>query len=808
MRTGWLAEDAFAELLRVKTALTQGDPLNEATTRLRIIDTILFDVLRWDKAAVETERYSRDVGYADYVFDSSRTKALVLEAKKHDTRDPRTFTLNGGPFPDRPVPFSLLASESPAAAAAMRQAASYAPTHGSRFVAISNGPQWVISLAFVPGEAIENRLVFVFESIAAIETRFRTFFRCFSPTGVLTNSVLGELSTAQKGPPPAKLSASIAGYPVPAGRSGERNQLRSAIQLVWDEINQDDDDPEFLERCYVPPRQDDNSLELARELIEQRRNTDESLPPEVVPADRVSGVITARIPERPILVIGRVGHGKSIFLRYLRRVGAAQQLAKYLQIDVNFVDRPDKVDQVADYIYNQIDEQLRERYQIDPYEDRFARGVLNLELRRFRETVEGKAAAADGPDALRRAESKYLTEQIARSHDYFAKVFRHLRGGRGYSVAIFLDNLDRRQDALQEEAALRASAMARDWECLVFVCLRPGTIQRSGVAGVLDSIAPKHIVITSPPPSVMLRRRFEYAEVKARGELPLREHARAGLSAELSRDLPDVATFFASCAESVYKNARLAALLHGASNGNNRALLLYVRQVVTSGHLNTRKMLEIIREEGRYTISEHEVARALLFADCLHYDPNQCRFINLFDIEQSDPIEHFLLLATLEYINRFLEGSPNGGYVDIDEAVAHVCSLGFSDHQARGAIRRLYEAEYLEGRNFDAPWDQIGAGVRVRERGRYHITRLINTFVYLDAVVIDTPITDDSVRRAVRDVIRINDRLARARGFLRYLQKCASAILSADFARVWDKIHAHIASDITDIEARVAEVER
>src|SRR5437016_1830567 len=69
---------------------------------------------------------------------------------------------------------------------------------------------------------------------------------------------------------------------------------------------------------------------------------------------------------------------------------------------------------------------------------------------------------------------------------------------RQISVAMFLDNLDRRHPAIQEEAYLRASAMARDWSAVVFVSLRPTTFYYSQKFGVLDSVAPRLINVVSP----------------------------------------------------------------------------------------------------------------------------------------------------------------------------------------------------------------------------------------------------------------------------------------------------------------------
>src|SRR5262249_50091321 len=74
---------------------------NESTTRLRAIDTILFDVLGWDKMVVETEKYCRAEGYADYVFWIHNSPILVVEAKKTGI----DFVLPSRTFENRPYIF-------------------------------------------------------------------------------------------------------------------------------------------------------------------------------------------------------------------------------------------------------------------------------------------------------------------------------------------------------------------------------------------------------------------------------------------------------------------------------------------------------------------------------------------------------------------------------------------------------------------------------------------------------------------------------------------------------------------------------
>src|SRR5688572_24284107 len=108
----WLAEHAYEAFRKHRPALEGGGDINEATTRLRVINTILFDVLRWDTLDVDAEKYARAEGYADYYI---KRGSAVIEAK----REGKFFVLPNKSFSKEPVPFALLASESKDAADAL-----------------------------------------------------------------------------------------------------------------------------------------------------------------------------------------------------------------------------------------------------------------------------------------------------------------------------------------------------------------------------------------------------------------------------------------------------------------------------------------------------------------------------------------------------------------------------------------------------------------------------------------------------------------------------------------------------------------
>jgi predicted type IV restriction endonuclease len=134
----WTAESAFAELQQRQSELQAiGTEANEAETRLKILDVLLFDVLDWEKSDVLPEFHCRAVGFADYILSVDSTVALVVEAK----RTGESFTVPDAVFEADPVTFALLEKESRSAGLALRQALGYAAGLGARYICITNGFQ-------------------------------------------------------------------------------------------------------------------------------------------------------------------------------------------------------------------------------------------------------------------------------------------------------------------------------------------------------------------------------------------------------------------------------------------------------------------------------------------------------------------------------------------------------------------------------------------------------------------------------------------------------------------------------------------
>ena len=570
-----------------------------------------------------------------------------------------------------------------------------------------------------------------------------------------------------------------------------------------EEVKTDEPAPEFLRECYVIPRTAASAFQEAKEILAQRLSLDESIRTESVSIDQVASLIDSDVPEKPLIILGKVGHGKTTFLRYLRKVQAKDTFENYIQIDIDFLDRPDSPEHVGKYIYDQIEKQLLNEYQMDIIEDRLVRGFLHNDIERFKRSYEGKQFLEDSHE-YKQAEKNFVQGILNDRHQYLGRVFAHLKRGRiknnkGHSVVLFLDNLDRRNDRIQEEAFLRASAMARDWSTLVFVCLRPDTFYRSKHFGVLDSVAPRVVTVTSPKTSLLVSKRMQYARNVALG-ISDTTHSRKGVAfgKNISIELPSIAPFLDAVGKSFEVNSELSHLFDAVSNGNARDLLSYVHRVITSAHLDTKKILDKV-EAGGYLMPVHEALRAMLFGDSYHYDPEQSVFVNLFDILRADPIEHFTRIILLRHLVQVSPGHPSYGFLSVSEVESYMCQMGFSDEHVQNTIRFLFDKGCIEPKFPQENWSVEINSIRITDRGSYTVMGLLYQFNYFDAVVVDTPIIISEYRQRIHDDFWIKDRLPRCEVFLDYLDECCKSLCDVSSVAFWKEVGKCIRKQIDEI---------
>ena len=741
---------------------------NEATTRLHLIDTLFFECLGWSRQDATLEE-AHGGQYADYAFSAPR-RLLIVEAKRE------------GDYLELPAGYNRieyaipgLLRDHPLLKSALLQAARYCQSRGVPFAAVTNGHQVVAFIAArndgVPpldGKAL------VFPSLEFIGANFLELWQALSRPGVEEKKLYARLMGSLLPELPPKLSAMIHDYPGIKGRNVFQADLQIVSELVIEDIARSGDlEESFLKECYCQSGALAQNALVSKAILQARYAAlfDSRLPgPTTEPAssrDGISGDLLAQsLSRRPILLIGDVGVGKTMFNRYLIKVEAAAQFENAIALYLDLASQAALESSLKDFIPREISRQLVQGHGVDIDEASFVRGVYDLELRRFAKSPYGELKNVS-PALYVQHEIEFLLEKVRTKHEHLKHALEHLARGRRKQIVVFLDNADQRAEGTQQDVFLIAQEIAEHWPATVFVALRPETFHRSLQVGALSGYHPKAFTVSPPRIDRVIEKRLLFALKLTSGEIPIE-----GLSERIRVHLKKLDAIIRVFLDSLISSDPLKECIENVAGGNVRLALDLVRQFFGSGHVDTKKIVEIYEKQRRYDVPVHEFVRAIIYGDARRYDPDRSPFANLFDLSQADPKEHFLLPLTLGFLSLHAKSpASEEGFVETDKVYEGLQGLGYMADQIDATIVRGCRKKLMEtaARRIPKPGEEMPQALRVTTVGMYHYARLSRMFPYLDAVVVDTPILNRDLRGAIEDVDNIADRLVRAEVFCEYL---------------------------------------
>lgn len=782
---------------------------NEASTRFHLIDRIFFEALGWEKDDCIPEE-SHEGKYADYTFNDPG-KVLIVEAK----REGIYFELPIG-FNKVECKIATLIRGNKEIGEAIEQAMSYCQVRGVQFGAVSNGYQLVAFLAsrsdgLPPMEG--NSLVF--DSLQRMKDNFQELWKYLSKDGVRNRGLFAKLIGRDSIVLPHKLSSTISIYPGTKSRNVIQTDLQIVGELVLEGVlSHDEIEEEFVRGTYCTSGALSQYALVSKSILENRYSLlfdDKTGGPTIKEAVTKKGVSSEMFAEglssRPILLLGDVGSGKSMFIKYLKRVAAQNIFQSSFSIYLDLGTKAALTSDLKAFVLLDIKRILYEQYEIDIEERNFVRGVYHGELTRFAKGIFSDLLTSD-PKKFKEHEIEFLEEKLKHPENHLRESFRHITRGWKKQIIVFIDNVDQRDEEVQEHAFLIANEISQNWASTVFLTLRPSTFHKSKKIGALTGYHPKAFTIAPPRIDEVLIKRLRFGLKIASGEL-----VSSKLSTNIYVNLVTLKQYLEILINSLENNNHLIEFIDNISAGNVRTANEFLTIFIGSGHVDTRKMLEQdnfhLNEvpQKRYIIPYHEFIRAIIFKDNRYYYPDATPITNLFDVSQVDYKEHFLLSIILDFFFRYSSKSQNEGFIECVALVKYLQDLGFNGEQIELAIIKALNKELIEseGRKKPVPGDKLPLNLRITTIGAYHVTRLIKSFVYLDAVVIDVPILDEEIRVTIKDVDNIQDRLTRAQIFCSYMDKawdaCPNTILSAGFD--WPEFSKAIRDDITAVGSRV-----
>ncbi len=797
--------------LEILIAETSSDNLarNEATTRLHLIDVLLFECLGWKRdSVILEENYGGQ--YTDYSYAKDKP-LVILEAKKEGTY----FEI---PISSRNTQYKLatLLQGNEPLRAAIRQVRNYCNNRGVPLAAICNGRQLLIFVATrTDGIPPEDGTTLIFASFDEMRQNFLALWNILSHDAVQACAFKHILLGKKIRVIPAKLSQTIDGYPGFCRRNPLQIDLQILSELVIEDIARHRElEDSFLEACYCPSGALSQYALVSKEILQSRYCeffTEATDSPSVVPATTKKGltqdllfnnILQESLAKRPIMLLGDVGSGKTMFIRWLMRVVARDIFDRSVGLYIDLGSQGILTLSLREFVLNEICRQLQEKYDTDVWENGFVRAVLHPDLSRFVRGINAPLKELD-PNSYMLRELDYIKEQTKDKADYLRRAMEHISRGRKQQIIIFLDNADQRDFAVQQEAFLIAQEIAEHWPGLVYVAIRPETFYLSKTGGALSAYHAKAFTVAPPRVDEVLKKRLSFALNITNGEIPL-----SSLQAKASVKLEKLDIFIRAFIYSIEQNADLLECIDNIASGNIRLALDFVQKFFGSGHVNSEKIINIYLEQKSYKIPLHEFMRAIIYGDHVYYDPTKSPLINVFDVNQPDRKEHFLTLLTLSILSNPTSPAVRDGFVDTDYVIGQLRQLGFVADQIEDSLRLALRRRIVESPKRtmeDDRGEQTPQLLRVTMYGQYHLQRLPSQFAYVDAIVVDTPILDDNYRSKLLSVSRIEDRINRALIFKDYLdnQWQSAGLEGAGELFNWPNTSQRLDADIKAIRHRL-----
>ncbi len=737
--------------------------LNEATTRLQLINRLLADCLGWTPEQIVAEEY-QDGDYLDYVLGKPERQA-VLEAK----RTGRHFEVPIGVTGERLVELKTLYEYSEFNRSAIEQVLRYCQGGGIPVAILCNGSQIVAFLGSrQDGIAPLVGKCLLFSSFTEMQQDFSNLWECLSREGLRAGQLRYRLSRRGRAtPPPERLSARLADYPGFRIRSELETDVRILADLFLQDLVQEEEvSDEFLAECYCSSGALSQYALVSKEILRTRYasvestvGTTESVNPRKGQSSRLSNnLLSAALVRRPLILLGDVGVGKTIFLKHFFRVEALEVLRDSIVFYVDFLKQSSLLEDVRSYLVSTVDDVLAEKHELHVHQNEFVRAVYNKEINRFRRSIYGPLRTTD-PAEYEKHELDMLTGHLSDRLEHLRRNLEHLRGTRNLQFVLVLDNIDHHELEFQERVFVIGQSLAETWPVAVFMSLRPDTFYNSRKSGSVAAYQPRVFTVEPPRTDLVILKRLGFAkkQLERTGRLD-------SFPPGLTIDSTKLMAYLDVLIEAFRSNERLKELVDNLSSGNVRQALDFISNFVGSGYVSTARILEVHSRGHLYTLPLHEFIRAMLYQEYEHYDPRASTVVNMFDIATSDGREHFALVILLAACEARGESHQNG-YVEESLLYEHLQELGYLTEQIEFHVNRALERKLLQPSSTAPPHRSL----RLTAAGSYMHKRMISIFTYVDAMIVDTPIVNPAVRPQIQAAVTIHERLGRAETFCQYL---------------------------------------
>jgi predicted type IV restriction endonuclease len=510
------SEKGLERLTLLKESLAGRDLslASESDTRAKLITAILTRVLGWHELDITREE-NTSAGFTDYILSAQR-RALVVEAKKFGD----TFSIPSETKPNKAYKVGGILKTVPNLRAHIDQVSAYCAAAGIEYAVVTNGQQWLTFRGSrIDGYAVQDGILLLFNGLDDVEARFLDFWNLLSKPAVFAESLQKALHPSQA----SRQYRRIVDELHDRGDKVSRNTLSAAMTPLIQEYLQEITayDNELLRRLYVT----NSSLESAFASLEHRVSvalsqtvarqniSSESGKVEKIRASAEQRVVGAlrRQKGEVVLLLGRVGSGKTTFVSHFLRVDLKKLLASHLLVHIDYRTLEPGKD-LRQFFYENLRRALASHESFARLAGENVRKVYAPEIR---ELSIGPLSVLERTNKSKYEEkiAEFLEQQYINNVDqYYTRTLKYAAEKLGIRCLVVFDNVDQLDSESQQSIFTFAHSISAETLAISLLTMWEETFVRSKRSGALSTYATSGYALPQLSVVDILRKRLDFLE--------------------------------------------------------------------------------------------------------------------------------------------------------------------------------------------------------------------------------------------------------------------------------------------------------
>ena len=756
--------------------------LNEATTRSRIIDTVLYDILSIPKNAIIAEEHINEVGYTDYtLLDQNNNRVLIIEAKKEGMPFTLPSNMNKKNKNSALIKVKTLLTD-PNIKDTITQVRQYCLINGVEHGAITNGNVWIFFSVF--SQNFENLNAFVIYDLKFFSENFTESYNLFN-----YNSLTKERSLYKKlnkknaqSKQTYSIKENISSFNVPVDFNEFAQYLEKPIRYYFSDFKIDDLD--FLENCYVEEHVENTKRTLSSLLVDNAtpylenngviNHTRENLSKKL--SKKVSNFIDYSNNKHIVVIYGDRGCGKSTFIKKLLHSDIPKNIQDKLSVIhldlLEYAPTEDGLKELKEKIWKNVLDAIDVKNLRKNFSD-IQNILFKDEFIEYREQISSLFAETSENFSLK-IEAK-IKESLQDYRELAIRLAKYLREVERKEIILVLDNTDQFSSTIQDYSFQILSEIFSAIKSLSIITIREERFFRSKKIGVLDAYETVQYHIASPKADKVFIQRLDYIMNLMEDENFFHELTdNRNLNENVTND--NFKKYLNVFKHDFHKKSNLYNFLVSCAQKDMRKALDLFRALVTSGYMNITEMLST--DGNIYTLQIHQVLKPLMTPQKYFYQEKSSLIPNIFQLRNLENGSHFTSIRILKYLHNYMNS-----YTSLSVMKSEFFTVFNMEEDFIENITLLIENKLIEA---DIKVDEYIPeieNITITPYGEYFISLLIHFFSYLDLICSDCEVYDEQTANSItksaeeefklfskqKKGFRLIHRISKTNAFLKYL---------------------------------------